>query len=200
MPGSDTGAGTMWSVGHSNRAWEAFEDLLRRHAIAAVADVRAFPTSRRWPHFAREEMTRRLADAGIAYRWVPALGGRRRGAGTASPHRAWTVAGFRSYADHMETAEFRSGLVALEALARENATAVVCAEAVHWRCHRRLLADALAHRGWRVLHIDGDGSLVEHRHPPFLRVVGDRLVYDVMEGGLDTQAALPFAAPRDEGR
>ncbi len=200
MPETDTGVDTIWSIGHSNRAWEALERLLRLHALAAVADVRAFPTSRRWPHFDREAMVARLADVGIVYRWMPALGGRRHRARADSPHRGWTVAGFRHYADHMETPEFRGGLAELEVLARERPTALLCAEALHWRCHRRLLADKLKSHGWRVRHIDGDGLPAEHRYPPFLRVVGDRLIYDVVEAQGGEQTVMPFPGTDSDRR
>jgi uncharacterized protein (DUF488 family) len=177
----NTPAGTVWSLGHSSRPWDAFGALLRAHGIGAIADIRAFPTSRRWPHFNQEAMTQQLADAGVLYRWLPALGGRRHRPRPDSPHHAWTVAGFRNYADHMETAEFRAGLDALLALARERPTAFLCAEALYWRCHRRLVADKLKSLGWHVLHITGEQAAEEHRYPRFLRIVEGRLLYDVVQ-------------------
>jgi uncharacterized protein (DUF488 family) len=186
-------AETIWTVGHSNVAWEAFAALLRAHDVAAIADVRAYPASRRWPHFNRDAMSPRLADIGIRYHWLPALGGRR-GAGRAdSPHTAWTVAGFRNYADHMDTDVFAAGLRELEALARERRTAFMCAEALHWRCHRRLLADRLVSLGWRVLHIRRDAPASEHEPPDFVRVVEGRLLYDGPPADPeDPQGTLPL--------
>ena len=187
-----TPTGTVWSIGHSNRTWEVFEALLHTHGIGAVADIRTIPASRRWPHFSREAMSTQLPQAAIAYRWLPALGGRRRQRpGHDSPHHAWTVTGFRNYADYMESAEFDGGLDALVALARERPTAFLCAEALHWRCHRRLVADKLKSLGWHVLHIRTESPAEEHRFPPFLRIVDGRLLYDGTESD-DGQGRLPL--------
>ncbi len=183
--------GTIWSIGHSNHAYDAFESLLTAHGIQTVADLRAFPASRRLPHFNREVMAARLEASGIVYRWLPALGGRRQRARADSPHRAWSVAAFRNYADHMETEEFAKGLEALIVLAQERPTAFLCAEALYWRCHRRLVADKLASLGWRVLHIRRGQPPLEHELPTFLRIVNGRLVYDG-EDGDPQQGRLPF--------
>lgn len=188
---SESPAGTIWSVGHSNQAYDAFESLVVANGIRAVADIRAFPASRRLPHFNREAMAARLEASGIGYQWLPALGGRRLRARADSPHRAWSVAAFRNYADHMETGEFGQGLEALIALARERPTAFLCAEALHWRCHRRLVADKLKSLGWRVLHVRGIEPPPEHEFPAFLRIVNGRLLYDG-EGGDPQQGHLPF--------
>jgi uncharacterized protein (DUF488 family) len=188
---SESTAGMIWSIGHSNHPYETLESLLVGHGIRAVADIRAFPASRRLPHFNREAMAARLEASGIGYQWIPALGGRRSRARPDSPHRAWSVAAFRNYADHMETAEFVRGIEALTALARERPTAFLCAEALYWRCHRRLVADKLKSLGWRVLHIRGKEPPPEHEFPPFLRIVDGRLVYDG-EGGDPQQSDLPF--------
>jgi uncharacterized protein (DUF488 family) len=184
-------AGTIWSIGHSNHAYEVFEGLLAGHGIETVADLRAFPASRRLPHFNREAMAARLEGRGIAYRWLPALGGRQNRARADSPHRAWAVAAFRNYADHMETEVFGEGLAALMDLARERPTAFLCAEALYWRCHRRLVADKLATLGWHVLHIRGREPPREHELTPFLRIIDGRLLYDG-EGGDAQQGRLPF--------
>jgi uncharacterized protein (DUF488 family) len=165
------------TVGHSTLPLDAFLALLAGHVIDAVADVRRFPASRRHPHFAREPLAVALATAGIAYVWMPALGGRR-AARADSPHVAWRNAGFRAYAEHMEGAEFRDGLEALLRFAAGRRAAILCAEAVPWRCHRQLIADALVARGVDVRHLTGAGAAEPHRLTPFVRCDGDRLVYD----------------------
>src|SRR5262245_24641073 len=152
--------------------------LLRAHGIGGIADVRRYPGSRRHPHFAREALADSLAAAGLRYDWLPALGGRRTPRPD-SPHVAWREASFRAYADHMETAEFRDGLARLLELATARPTAVLCAEAVPWRCHRQLIADALIARGVTVLHILDDGPPRRHVLSRIARLDGERVVYDV---------------------
>ena len=171
------------TLGHSTRSAADFVALCRTHGIEVVADVRSFPASRRHPHFAREALTDALAEAGVAYRWLPGLGGRRRGRPD-SPHVGWRTPGFRAYADHMETAEFRDKLARLEALARERPTAIMCAEAVPWRCHRQLVSDALVARGVEVRHLLSPDDAAPHRLTPFARVEGTRVVYDGGQLGL----------------
>jgi uncharacterized protein (DUF488 family) len=168
---------TTFSVGHSNTSLEDFFASLAAHAIGGLADVRAYPASRRHPHFGREAMAEACAARGIAYRWLPGLGGRRRGVAD-SPHVAWREAGFRAYADYMDTPPFRVALAELEAMAAAVPTAFMCAEALWWQCHRRLIADALLVAGWDVRHIAGDARVAAHALPDFARVDGQRIVYD----------------------
>ena len=165
------------TLGHSTLALDDFLALLAAHALDTVADVRRFPASRRHPHFAREPLAASLAARGIAYSWLPALGGRR-DARPDSPHVAWRNAAFRGYADHMDGSEFRDGLEALVRLADGRRAAIMCAEAVPWRCHRQLIADVLVARGVEVRHVTGRGAPEPHRLTPFARVDGDRVVYD----------------------
>jgi uncharacterized protein (DUF488 family) len=169
---------TVYTLGHSTRTADELLELLRRHAIGGVADVRRYPASRRHPQFAREALQESLAAAGVRYDWLPALGGRRP-VQPDSPHVAWREAGFRGYADHMETAEFGEGLSALLALAADRPTAIMCAEAVPWRCHRQLIADALVVRGLEVVHVIDGGALRPHALSRLARLDGDRIVYDV---------------------
>jgi len=173
----------VFTVGHSTLALDDFLQLLRAHGIAGIADVRRYPASRRHPHFAREPLAGALAGAGIAYAWLPGLGGRRRGRPD-SPHVAWRSAAFRAYADHMETDEFRTELAGLLALAAARPTAIMCAEAVPWRCHRQLVSDALVARGVDVRHVTGAGPPTPHRLTSFARVEGDRVLYDRGQGEL----------------
>jgi uncharacterized protein (DUF488 family) len=165
------------TVGHSILPLDDFLTLLRTHRLDGVADVRRFPASRRHPHFAREALARALQEAGLSYRWLPALGGRR-AVCPDSPHVGWRSAAFRGYADHMDTAEFAAGLTELLSLARGQAVAVMCAEAVPWRCHRQLVADALLARGVGVRHVLGTTAPEAHHLTPFARLVGERVVYD----------------------
>jgi uncharacterized protein (DUF488 family) len=175
---------TVWTVGHSTRSLDELLAALRAHGVRTVADVRAFPASRRHPHFAREPLERALGDAGLAYAWLgETLGGRRTGA-PGSRHAALRVAGFRAYADHMETKRFRAGVDALEALARSSPTAAMCAELLWWRCHRAFLADHLVLlRGMRVVHVRDAGHATVHVPRPEARVEGDHLVYDLRPDG-----------------
>ena len=142
----------VYTVGHSTRALEEFLGLLAREGIAQLADVRTYPSSRRYPHFDREALAAALAGVGVGYLHLPALGGRRRPRAD-SPNVAWRNDGFRGYADHMRTDEFRAGIDRLLALASRAPTTVMCAEAVPWRCHRNLISDALLARNVEVLHI-----------------------------------------------
>lgn len=171
-------APVIYSVGHSNIGAEELFALLEPAGVRTLVDVRAFPTSRRHPQFARDALTVTSAEHAVAYRWTPALGGRRRAAAVSSPHVAWEVAAFRNYADYADTQEFAAALRDVEALARAAPTAFMCAEALWWRCHRRLIADRLLVGGWDVRHIGADGRLVPHVLPDFARVVDGRIVYD----------------------
>jgi uncharacterized protein (DUF488 family) len=178
---------TVYTVGHSTRSLDDFLALLAAHGVAGIADVRSYPASRRHPHFARAALAEALAAASLRYDWLPELGGRRR-ARPDSPHTAWRAAGFRAYADHMDTPEFHAGLARLLALAAERPTAVLCAEAVPWRCHRQLIADALVVRGVAVIHLLAPDAVRHHTLSPLARVAGGRLVYDAGE--------LPLVASR----
>jgi uncharacterized protein (DUF488 family) len=161
----DSVLSTVYTVGHSTRSQQELLELLGRQAVTALADVRAFPGSRRHPQFGREELARWLPEAGIEYVHMRALGGRRRPSED-SPNQGWRDPSFRGYADYMATPEFAGALRELEQLARAKPTAVMCAEAVWWRCHRRLIADALTARGWTVCHL-GSGSAQRHELTPF---------------------------------
>ncbi|MDQ6894681.1 MAG: DUF488 domain-containing protein [Acidobacteriota bacterium] len=171
------------TVGHSNRSFEDFLQILRAHDVGRIADVRRYPTSRRWPHFSAASLAESLPAAGIDYASMPELGGRRKPRPD-SPHTAWRVDAFRGYADLMDTAEFREGLAELEALARARFTAVMCAEALPWRCHRSLLADSLIARRWQIFEILSEKEAKPRALPDFARVDGDRVVYDGGQGKL----------------
>ena len=169
------------TVGHGTATAEELAALLTGAGVATVVDVRRFPASRRHPQFARETMAAWLSRSGVAYRWEPRLGGRRP-VPPGSPDVALRNDAFRGYAGHMRSAGFRAALGELLELAAEATTAVLCAESLWWRCHRRLIADAatLLH-GVEVAHLGHDGRLAPHRATEGVRVDGDRLLYDVGE-------------------
>lgn len=168
----------VFTIGHSTRTSEELLELLAEHGIEVLMDVRRYPGSRRHPQFSRDALAAALAGARIEYMHEPDLGGRR-AARPGSPHVAWRVDAFRGYADHMETPEFQAALERLIALARERRTVILCAEAVPWRCHRRLISDALVARGVEVRHILGPGRADPHEIDANARVEngGRRLVY-----------------------
>ena len=156
---------TVWTIGHSTRTIDDFLALLEREHIEHLVDVRAFPVSRRYPHFDREPLSASLAAHGISYRHAPELGGRRSAPKVGAPS-AWRNAGFRGYAHYMTTPEFASALDQLRDDAARKRTVIMCAEAVPWRCHRNLISDALVARGDDVLHI-GDRSASPHKLTTF---------------------------------
>jgi uncharacterized protein (DUF488 family) len=175
---------TLRTVGHGTLTADELGRLITGAGVEELVDVRSFPASRRHPQFRREAMEQWLPDAGVSYRWEPRLGGRRRPAPD-SPHGALRVAAFRGYADHMETPEFRDALDVLLTDVAARPTAVMCAESLWWRCHRRLLADAVVLvRGTAVEHLFHDGRVEAHRPTPEARVDGGRLVYDGDEPAL----------------
>jgi uncharacterized protein (DUF488 family) len=145
---------TVFTIGHSTRSIELFLAMLEKAGVDCIVDVRRFPRSRRHPHFNAEALAQTLPAAGVAYHHVPELGGRReRRKGAVSPHTLWREEPFRNYADYAETAEFRQAVDALIGLAHERRVAIMCAEAVWWRCHRRIIADYLLVAGEAVTHI-----------------------------------------------
>jgi uncharacterized protein (DUF488 family) len=175
----------IYTIGHSTRSWDEFLELLRAHDIGRVADIRTVPRSRRHPHFASDALDRSLGASGIEYRHFAGLGGLRKPRRD-SRNGAWRHEGFRGYADYMETAEFRDALTDLiewsgagpeRAGLRAARVVIMCAEAVWWRCHRQLTADALLARGVEVAHITGPGAASAHKLTDFARVVDGEVRY-----------------------
>ncbi len=166
----------IFTIGHSTCSLEEFIGLLRAHGVTLLADVRTVPRSRRNPQFNRETLPGALAAAGIGYRHLPGLGGLRRPRPD-SRNLAWESESFRGFADYMGTPEFEGALDELLELARRERVAIMCAEAVPWRCHRSLIADALVARGVRVEHILGPARRQPHALTRFARVEGGRVVY-----------------------
>lgn len=171
---SDASA-VIWTIGHSNQPFEDFARALEAHVIGLIIDVRRFPGSRRLPHYSSPAFEEALASRGIAYQWIPELGGRRR-PDPDSPNDGWRHSAFRAYADHLATEEFAEGLFELLILAQGSRAAVMCAEVLWWRCHRRLIADVLLTLGFSVRHIRGDRA-EEHELVAPARLVGGSLSY-----------------------
>jgi len=166
------------TVGHGTATADAFAELVRSAGVETVVDVRRFPGSRRHPHFAKDEMKRWLGEHDLRYRWLEALGGRRRG-GPESPNVALRNQQFRAYADHMASEEFARGVGELLDAATKTDVAVMCSESVWWRCHRRLLADHLVLvADVEVEHMFHDGRRTAHPVTPGARRAGIHVVYD----------------------
>ena len=167
---------TVFTVGHSTLPIERFLALLAAYGIEQLADVRTVPRSRRNPQFNADALRESLATAGLSYVPLGELGGLRK-PGADSPNSGWRNESFRGYADYMQTDEFAAGLAGLVGLAAERRTAIMCAEAVPWRCHRSLVADALAVRGIGVVEILSDTSYRDHAMTPFAHVSGTTVTY-----------------------
>jgi uncharacterized protein (DUF488 family) len=167
---------TVLTIGHSTRTWKVFLELLRAHGIKRVIDVRSIPRSRHNPQFNRETLRTKLRNAKIGYMHLRRLGGLRH-ARRDSPNMGWRNNSFRGFADYMQTSEFEAGLQRLIKLARQKRSAIMCAEAVPWRCHRSLIADALIVRGIRVEDIMSKKRSPEHTLTSFGRVRCDRITY-----------------------
>jgi uncharacterized protein (DUF488 family) len=185
--------GRLWTLGHSTRSIEEFLALLKGLGIGRVLDVRLLPGSRRHPQFNAESLGESLAQAGIDYRHLPALGGRRKPRSD-SMNLGWKNASFRGYADYMATEEFGRALDEVMALAVNRPSALLCAEAVPWRCHRSLIADAMLARGWEVLDILGPGAAKPHRLTGFVKIEGEKLSYPAEE---PAQKSLSFEKAPD---
>jgi len=167
---------TVYTIGHSTRPVEEFLALLRANGVQVLVDIRSIPKSRRNPQYWQEPLAASLTGVGIDYRYMPALGGRRR-ARPDSINTAWRNASFRGYADYMQTGEFAAAVDELVELAPERVPAIMCAEAVPWRCHRSLVADALLVRGVCVLDIISATSVRPHILRPWARVDGRTITY-----------------------
>jgi uncharacterized protein (DUF488 family) len=167
----------LYTIGHSTRSLEELLHLLRASQIACLADVRTFPRSRHVPQFNRDALQAGLLSAALRYVHLPRLGGLRKSQSGESPNAGWRSAGFRAFADYMQTEEFARGLDELWDLAGQGRTAIMCAEALYRRCHRALIADAFTVRGGTVSHILADLRIEAHRMPPFAVVLKGRITY-----------------------
>ncbi|HZS72026.1 MAG TPA: DUF488 domain-containing protein [Candidatus Acidoferrum sp.] len=175
------GKRTIFTVGHSTRTLPDFIHLLKAHGVKRLVDIRSIPRSRHTPQFNREVLAARLRSAGLSYVYLKRLGGRRH-ARKGSVNLGWRNASFRGFADYMQTPEFAAGLRRLANLAESKPTAILCAEAVPWRCHRSLIGDALLIRGFRVLDIFSRSVAKPHQLTAFARVRGSSLTYPSPHG------------------
>jgi len=186
----------IWTIGHSTRTIDEFISLLKENKINLLADVRTWPGSKRYPHFNKDALAKSLSEQGIRYEHFPELGGKRKSKPD-SRNTAWRNASFRGYADYMETEQFQNGIERLLNIAGQGAAtwavaekrydgseavtpcaiAIMCAEAVWWRCHRSLIADCLKARGVEVLHVLGANKVDPHPYTPAARIVNGELSY-----------------------
>jgi uncharacterized protein (DUF488 family) len=173
----------IFTVGHSTRTLEEFLDLLRDHRIGCLIDVRTAPRSRRRPHFSKEYLEEALPPKGITYLHEPDLGGWRRPVRD-SPNTGWKNKSFQGYADYMAMPRFESALGRVTEAGARGRVAIMCAEAVWWRCHRMLISDALTVRGWRVLHIGVGVAPQAHRLTTFAVASSERVTYPAPQGSL----------------
>jgi uncharacterized protein (DUF488 family) len=167
----------LYTIGHSTRTLDELIAALKAHQIETLVDIRAFPMSRRLPHFNRESLEKRLPAAGIRYIWMKTLGGYRKKVLAESPNIALRNNSFRNYADYMLTPEFENAMAELVTLAEHSRTAYMCAERVYFHCHRMLVSDWLVAHGHEVLHIDAEGPVKPHRLAPEARIIQGKLIY-----------------------
>jgi len=171
-----TSPARIFTIGHSTRPIDEFIDLLKRNGVETLVDIRTIPKSRHNPQYWHDALAASLADAGIAYTRLPGLGGRRR-TSPDSINTAWRNMSFRGYADHMQTEEFRDALNDLINIASDSTTAIMCSEAVPWRCHRSLVGDALLVRGIEVVDIMSPTSNRPEKITPWAHVEGTTITY-----------------------
>lgn len=167
---------TIWTIGHSTRTEKEFINMLKAFKIEQLVDVRQFPGSRKFPHFNKEVLEVALKEHDISYKHLLTLGGRRK-ANPESKNTAWRHPAFRAYADYMDTEKFKTGLKELEDLASKNRTAIMCSEAVWWRCHRSMISDALKAKKWEVLHIMALNKEIHHPYTQPAKITNGQLSY-----------------------
>lgn len=166
----------IWTIGHSTRTLDEFIEMLESFSIKTVVDVRSMPGSNKFPQYNQQALQKSLQDRKIDYKYCETLGGRRK-PNPASKNTIWRNKSFRAYADYMETEDFADALEKLENLAAKSAAAIMCAEAVWWRCHRSMIADALKANGWKVMHIMNENKTTEHPYTQPAQVVDGQLSY-----------------------
>ena len=167
---------TIYTIGHSTRSFAEFIEMLQSFSIEALADVRSFPGSRRYPHFNKENFESLLPEKNILYIHLPSLGGRRKST-PESKNFAWKNDAFRGYADYMETENFEKGIEHLESIALKYTTVYMCSEAVWWRCHRSMISDYMKVNTWKVMHIMGKNKISEHTYTSPAKIIDNKLSY-----------------------
>lgn len=171
---------TIWTIGHSTRSFDELVEMLHSFNIEMVADIRSFPGSRKFPQFNKETLEITFPESEIHYTHIKKLGGRRK-ANRDSKNTTWRHIAFRSYADYMESDDFKEGIIELENIAKKERTAYMCSEAVWWRCHRSMVSDYLKVEGWKVMHIMAINKAEEHPFTSPARVVNGCLTYQPAE-------------------
>jgi uncharacterized protein (DUF488 family) len=167
----------VYTIGHSTRTLEEFRRILSTNGVTVLADVRSFPRSIRNPQFNTGIIGSELVKDGIEYVWLQKLGGRRKGFGNVSRNACWKNKSFRNFADYMETHQFLEGIQELTQLTKRGSTAIMCAEALYWSCHRSMIADFLKSKGIEVAHIFDGKHMREHEYTQCARIVDGRLTY-----------------------
>lgn len=167
---------TIWTIGHSTRTFDEFLKLLQSFKIKSLVDVRHYPGSRKFPQFNKDSLEKSLPKNNIEYTHLIDLGGRRK-PNSNSKNDAWRLDSFKGYADYMATEDFKQALNTLKEIAAEKQTAIMCAEAVWWSCHRSLISDILKVDGWEVLHIMSENKATEHPYTAPARIVDGKLNY-----------------------
>ena len=195
-PGTTRAMAVLFTIGHGTRSLIELAGLLDQSGVSRLVDVRRHPGSRRNPHLSRSVMAEELPGQGVAYEWWGEELGGRRATKSDSRHPAWRNESFRAYADHMDSPGFRQAFDRLLDGAAAQPTAVMCAETLWWRCHRRLLADAAVLKGWQVVHLMGGGQRQAHpAHPSMRTDQAGGPVYDLGAGALWAPGTLPDGAP-----
>ncbi|MDR3665778.1 MAG: DUF488 domain-containing protein [Ignavibacteriaceae bacterium] len=166
----------IWTIGHSNKSFQDFLELLKEYRIEILADVRSFPGSRKFPWFNREYLAENLPKEGIEYNLIKNLGGRRK-VNPDSHNTAWENIQFRGYADYMETPDFIEGINELTSYAKRKRTSYMCSEVLWWRCHRSMISDYLKLNGWKVIHIMGKNKTEKHPYTKPAKIINERLDY-----------------------
>ena len=190
----------IFTIGHSNLPFEHFVSLLREFEIRLVADIRRYPSSRKFPHFNQPALNELLKAKNIDYLWLEALGGRRHApASDKSLNAGLRSPGFRSYADYMATAEFRNGVRELLSVAARSRTAIMCAEKLYWKCHRRLLSDYLTAQGVQVIHIIEQGKTSEHTLTPDAVITETGVIYPPAGRSKEQKTLFDLDGPPDSG-
>jgi uncharacterized protein (DUF488 family) len=167
----------LFTIGHSTRTIEHLIRLLIAYRVEILVDIRSYPTSHRNPQFNSDAMKRQLSEHEILYLWLPKLGGRRKGIGEDSKNKCWKNQSFRNYADYMETAPFREGIDELIQLSTMGTVAIMCAEALYWRCHRSMVADFLKSLNIRVTHIFDEKKAQVHEYSQCAKIINGLLTY-----------------------
>ena len=170
----------IWTIGHSTHPLEEFLEWLDVSGVKAIADIRSYPGSRRYPHFNQEALELSLPKNGVSYYHFKDLGGRRK-ARPDSVNKVWRHPSFRGYADYMETEAFKAATQELKEIARQQPIAMMCAEAVWWSCHRSMVSDYLKAQDWEVLHIMGPGKITEHPYTSPANIENGKLIYKEAE-------------------